>query len=261
MIYQHNGRLYAENGLTSVITSPESIAGIRFLSSLFTYHALPTQVPSFFNSFRMATVPVGIVDNTAYNLIRNGAPELEGLWALAPPPGITDANGEVQRWFVTESNAACVIFADSQHTDAAWEFISWWTSASVQAGFANTMQTLFGRSFMWFSSNLEALAQSPINPDDLDVILEQIQWLRTVPFTPGFYELERSLSNIWNTIVFDSTPPRNAVDSAIPSINRELTRKMRELGYVNAAGSLVRPYTVREIDWVIEMIERYGGAR
>jgi len=261
MIYQHNGLLYAPDGLTSAITSPESIAGIRFLSSLFTYHALPVQVPSFFNSFRMSLVPIGIADNMTYNQIRNGAPELEGLWALAPPPGIRDANGDVQRWFVTESNSANIIFADTQHADEAWQFIKWWTSTNVQADFANTMQTLYGRGFMWFSSNIDALAQAPINPNDLDVILEQVQWLRTVPFTPGFYQLERSLSNIWNTIVFDGTPPRNAVDTAMPSINRELARKMRELGFADASSRLVEPYVIREIDWVIDMMNRYGGAR
>jgi ABC-type glycerol-3-phosphate transport system substrate-binding protein len=261
MIYQHGGFLYNENGLSTAITTPEAIAGIRFLSSLFTYHAVPVQVPSFFNSFRMNLVPIGIADNMTYNLIRNGAPELAGLWALAPNPGIRDENGEVQRWFVTESNSANIIFADSLLINESWEFIKWWTSADVQATFANTMQTMYGRSFMWFSSNIEALAQSPINPADLDVILESLQWLRTVPFTPGFYQLERSLSNIWNNIVFDGTPPRNAVDSALPAINRELVRKKRELGFVDNAGNLTQSYTVREIDWIIEMINRYGGQR
>jgi len=261
MIYQHGGFLYADDGLSAVITSPEAIAGIRFLSSLFTYHALPVQVPSFFNSFRTAMVPVGIVDAMSYNLIRNGAPELAGLWALAPNPGTMRPNGEISRWFVTDAAAGNVIFNDSPFIDEAWEFITWWTSAPVQAQFANTMQTLYGRQFMWFSSNMEALAQNPINPDDLDVILDQVQWLRTVPFTPGFYQLERSLSDIWNTIVMEGTPPRNAVDAAMPAINREQMRKMRELGFVDAAGNLTQPYTVRELDWIIYMIERYGGAR
>jgi len=261
MIYQHGGSLYSPDGLTAAITSPESIAGIRFLSSLFTYHALPVQVPSFFNSFRMSLVPVGIADAMTYNLIRNGAPELEGLWALAPNPGMPDANGDVSRWFVTESFSGMIIFDDSEHKDEAWQFLSWWTSAPVQAQFASTMQTLYGRQFMWFSSNMEALAQNPIDPDDLGIILEQVEWLRTVPFTPGFYEMERSLSNIWNTIVFDGTAPRNAVDSMIPGLNRELSRKMREVGFTDAAGNLTVDYTIREIDWIIEMIERYGGVR
>jgi ABC-type glycerol-3-phosphate transport system substrate-binding protein len=260
MIYQHGGQLYSPDGLTAAITSPEAIAGIRFLSSLFTYHALPVQVPSFFNSFRIATVPIGIVDATSYNLIRNGAPELEGLWALAPNPGTADADGNISRWFVTDAPAN-VIFNDSPFIDEAWQFISWWTSAPVQAQFANTMQTLYGRQFMWFSSNLEALAQNPINPDDLDVILEQVDWLRSVPFTPGFYQLERNLSNIWNTVVFDGTPPRNAVDAAMPAINREQVRKLRELGFADAAGNLIVDYTVRELDWLLDMLARYGDIR
>ena len=203
-------------------------------------------------------VPVGIVDAMTYNLIRNGAPELAGLWSLAPKPGIMDDDGNVNRWFVTDSWAGCIIFADSPHIDEAWAFLSWWTSADTQATFANTMQTLYGRQFMWFSSNLEALAQNPIDPVDLDIILEQVEWLRTPPHSPGFYELERSLSNIWNTIVFDGTPPRNAVDVAMPGIYREFTRKMRELGFVDVEGNLTEPYVVREIDWVIYMIEQHG---
>ena len=258
LIYQHGGRLYSEDGLSAAIYTPETLAGIRFLSSLFTYHAMPVQVPSFFNSFRTALVPIGIVDASTYNLIRNGAPELAGLWNLAPKPGIENAYGEVIRYFVVDSGAGCIIFADSLHIDGAWQFISWWTSAGTQATFANTMQTFHGRQFMWFSSNLEALAQNPIDPADLEVILEQMQWLRTPPHSPGFYQLERSLSNIWNTIVFDGTPPRNAVDVAMPSISREFARKLRELNFIDAAGNSLRPYTVREVDWIVYMIERYG---
>jgi len=42
---------------------------------------------------------------------------------------------------------------------------------------------------------------------------------------------ERELSNAWNRIVFDGVNPRVAIDDAILTINREMARKMEELGY------------------------------
>ena len=257
IIYQHDGSLFTEDGLGINVSRPEAMAGIRLLGALFTKYSLPVQVPSFFNSFRTATVPVGIADINIYNLIKNASPELEGLWSLAPHPGIRGDNGEVSRWYMADS-FACVIFNDSPHKDNAWEFLKWWTSADTQMNFAKNMQTMFGRTYIWMSSNKEALSQMPIDPDDLEIILDQLEWYRSPPYTPGYYELERSLSNIWNTMVFDGTPAQIAVDRHMLSIAREMEKKMRELGFIDNEGNPLKPYTVRELDWVVGMLEKYG---
>ena len=85
---------------------------------------------------------------------------------------------------------------------------------------------------------------------DPPTILEQIKWLRDVPRTPGQYMLERGLSNIWNTVTFDGTPVRVAIDKEVILINREMKRKLVEFGYLDSEGNVLKPYIIRDVDWI-----------
>ena len=82
-----------------------------------------------------------------------------------------------------------------------------------------------------------------------------------MPRTPGQYMLERDLSNIWNSIAVDGKAVQPAIDEKILEINREITKKMTDLGYLDSSGNLLREYNIRDIDWIRENIEahREGG--
>ncbi|MDD3478402.1 MAG: hypothetical protein PHP32_05950, partial [Candidatus Izemoplasmatales bacterium] len=117
----------------------------------------------------------------------------------------------------------------------------------------------YGPEFVWLSGNVDAVANSPIDATDKAVILEQVTWLVDVPRTPRQYMLERGLSDIWNTVTFDGTPIRVAIDDQVLTINREITKKMVEFGYIDSQGNILVPYTVRDTAWVEEQIALYGG--
>jgi hypothetical protein len=123
-------------------------------------------------------------------------------------------------------------------------------STETQTTFAYTLQGTYGPEFLWLSGNIEAIKNSPLDNDDKKIILEQISWLRDIPRTPGQYMLERGLSNIWNTVTFDGTPVRVAIDTEVIIINREIRRKMIEFGYLDAEGNILKDYVIRDIDWI-----------
>ncbi len=85
--------------------------------------------------------------------------------------------------------------------------------------------------------------------EDRAVILEQWQWLQEPVKLPGSYMQERELSNAWNKIVFDGVNPRPPSTNAIIIINREITRKMEEFGYL-ADGVQVKEFRIPTIDTV-----------
>ena len=60
---------------------------------------------------------------------------------------------------------------------------------------------------------------------------------------------ERELSNVWSRIVFEGDNPRVAIDRSITTINREITRKMEEFGYL-VDGQPVREFKIPTIDTV-----------
>jgi len=252
-IYQFGGKLYEDTGVKAAINSPQSIQGLTFLNQLFTNYSLPEQVPSFYNSFRYATLPIGIADFATYLLIKNAAPELAGLWELAPYPKMT-VDGIDNRYYIANGTAG-VILRSTDQPDDSWEFLKWWMSEEVQANFAFNLQSTYGPTYTWLSGNIRAFEASPFPERDREIILEQIKWLVDVPRTPGQYMLERSISDVWNTAVYDGTPTGIAVDRYTILIDREIRRKMIEFGFLDQNGIPIKPYTIRNIDWVRAQIE------
>ena len=166
-------------------------------------------------------------------------------------------DGSICRYYVANGTGG-VIFKDTNQAEDAWEFLKWWTDHSTQVTYTYTLRSTYGKQFFWMPSNLEALADAPIDQADKDIILEQVQWLRDVTRTPGQYLVERSISDIWNTMVLDGTSAQVAVDEKTIDINREIKKKMTELGYYNESGDLVEPFVIRDIDWIKEQMERDG---
>jgi len=253
LIYQNNGFLYRPDGLGAAINEANAVRALTFLGDLFTTYAVAEQVPVFFNSFRLGQTPVGIIEPETYILLSNGAPELLGQWSLAPYPGTLQEDGSISRWFITNGAGGSIIFENTKQADNCWKFLKWYLSEETQTNFAFSLYTNY--RILHLSSNLNALRNLPIEDKDLRIILDSVQWLRDVPRSPGQYLLERGLSDIWNTMVFDGTPAQVAIDRQVIEIQREFKKKMTEFGYLNSMGQQIKPYVVHEVDWIIEQIE------
>ena len=254
MILQNGGELYTqdENGLvTTGIDSKKSVKGLSLLGDLFTKYSLETSVQNFFNSFRYSTNPIGIIGMEDYTLVNNGAKELEGKWAIAPYLGTEQEDGSIDRTFVANGTGGA-IFKTSNKKDESWEFLKWWTSKKVQTEYTYTLRSSYGKTFFWLSANKAALQNNPMDEADKKIITEQLDYVTDVTRTPGQYLLERTISNIWTTMVFDGTAGQVAVDEAKNDVNKEIVRKMQELGYYDENGKMVKKFKLRGYDWIKE---------
>ncbi|MHC0037723.1 extracellular solute-binding protein [Pseudoneobacillus sp. C159] len=247
-IYQFNGDLYEPDGMKTAIGTEAALKGIQFMADLNTIYSLPLQVPNFYNHFRYSTLPIGVSSFATYVQLTAAAPEIAGWWEITPQPGIKQADGSVERW-ATGSGQAGMIFKGTKDKQKSWELLKWWMQTETQSEFANSLQTLYGPEYMWNTANLEAFRQLPWPEEHKQAILEQWEFLKEVPKTPGSYMVERELSNIWNRVVFDGENPRSAVDDSIIAIDREMKRKMEEFGYMKN-GQMVKPYPIPTIDQV-----------
>ena len=252
MILQNGGQLYVQddNGLVKTgVDTKSSVKGLQLLGDLFTKYSLETSVNTFFNSFRYSVLPIGIVGMEDYTLIKNGAQELDGKWDIAPYLGTKQEDGTVNRTFVANGTGG-VIFKSTKKKDVAWEFLKWWTGADVQTEYTYTLRSTYGKTFFWLSANMEALRNNPMEESDKNVVLEQINYVTDVTRTPGQYLLERTISNIWTTMVFDGTAAQVAVDEAKNDVNKEIVRKMQELGYYDNDGKMIKKFKLQGYDWI-----------
>lgn len=243
-VWQENGRVYQPDGASTAFSTEASLKGIRLMTDLFRLYSMPLQVPSFYNDFRYGRIPVGVANFSTYVWLKSAAPELAGLWDIAPSPGVRQADGSIVRSQIA-ADRADVILEGSKRKDDAWKYLQWWLSAETQTDFAFALESRFGPEYLWNSSNLKAFANLPMEAAHKAVVLEQWKQIRELPPHPAAYMVERSLSDLWNSVVVEGRTSRLAADRANVEADREIVRKLEEFGYAQN-GELTRPYPVPE---------------
>ena len=249
-IYQFGGSIYAEDGLSSGLDQENTIEAMTFMTDLYREYAMPYQVPSFFNSFRYASIPIGIGDFGMYLQLMNAASDIRGLWDIALVPGIEhEIYNETSGLMETVINRsmggaqqASIIFDKSTKKDEAWAFLSWWMSTETQNDFADTLINTLGTRYLWNTANLEAFENMRWQEDHKAVILEQWDHLKEVPKIPGSYIIEREISNTWTSVVYEDANLRSSISDAIIKIDKEVARKMIEFGYLDRQGNIIKPF-------------------
>ncbi len=252
-IFNYGAPLYSEGGFATGLQSDQAVAAVRFMADSFTLYGMPLTTISFYQEFRYGNLPIGISNGQTYTQLTIAAPEIGGLWGIAPYPATVLADGTENR-YATGSAQTSIMFRNTNMPDEAWEFMKWWMSTETQSEFQDQLILNFGREFLWFSANTEAFRSLDIPAEHKEVILEQWEWLQEPVRLPGSYMQERELSNIWNRIVFDGANPRASIDRSVITINREITRKMEEFGYLEE-GRRVREFKIPTIEMVRAWME------
>jgi ABC-type glycerol-3-phosphate transport system substrate-binding protein len=241
-LYQRGGEYYSPDGLKSGLDSPEAFDAFRQLTDYFVVYGLDRQA-NFYQHFRYGTMPVGIADLNTYLLLTVAAPELTGQWGIAPIPGTLNSKGEIVRWAGGGLQSG-VLFRSSERQADGWEFLKWWTSDSVQTQFGVDLETINGLEYRWNTANMNAFRKQMWPKDDLAQILEQLRWYKDVPRVPGEYFTDRQYKFAWNKTVVDGASSRDALETAVFEINKELFRKQREFGFIDEQGRVVRKLDV-----------------
>lgn len=245
-IYQFGGDVYSvrsDGMVTGGLDNEKTIQAMEFITDLYTEYGLPYQVSNFFNEFRYARIPIGICEFGTYLNLLNAAQELKGLWDITVVPGIEDENGEIKR-YMPGAQQASIIFEKSNKKAQAWQFLSWWMSTETQTLYSETMVNTLGGKYLWNTANINAFKQLSWDKDHKKVILEQWNHLKEVSRIPGYYIVEREISNTWNSVVYNDANLRSTLSDAMIKINKEITRKMKEFGYVDDTGKVIQNYNM-----------------
>jgi ABC-type glycerol-3-phosphate transport system substrate-binding protein len=228
LLYQNDGELYRNGGMSSALDSEESIQAFQKWTELFANYKLPI-IYDFPNRFRTGEMPIGIAEYTTYNHLSVSAPEIRGLWDIAPVPGTLAENGEIRR-DVSSRGFGVVMFKKTEHKEAAWEFMKWWTSQEIQTEFGREIEGLLGVSARYPTANLKAFEQLPWSSADLKRFKEQWDWVRANPEVPGGYFTGRHLDNAYRRVVLQGDDPRETIDLYVRYVNDEIAIKRKEFG-------------------------------
>jgi ABC-type glycerol-3-phosphate transport system substrate-binding protein len=255
-IFNYGAQLYSPDGFSTGLGSEKAVQAIKFMAESFTIYGMPLTTSNFYDSFRYGSLPIGVSNFTDYLKLLTAAPELTGLWGIDLYPATVLPDGTQNR-YATGSAQASIMFKGTDQPEEAWEFMKWWMSTETQTDFQQQLILNYGLEYLWNSANLEAFQYSPMPEKDRAVVLKQWEWLQEPVKLPGSYMQERELSNAWNKIVFDGVNPRTAIDESIIIINREITRKMEEFGYL-VNGVQVKEFKIPTIETVKNWMGKNG---
>lgn len=229
LLYQNGEELYRDGGAVSNLDSEIGIEMFEEWTNFYANWNLPMTY-DFANRFRLGEMPLAIVDYTSYNMLSVMAPEIKGLWGMAPVPGTVQEDGTIDR-SVAFTGLASVIFENSDKKEAAWQFLDWWTSAETQTRYGLEMENILGASARYPTANIEALSQLPWSAEEYSQIREQMDWVVGTPEVPGGYFTPRHIDNAFRATVLSDKDPRDALLDYIEFINEELATKRSEFGY------------------------------
>lgn len=70
--------------------------------------------------------------------------------------------------------------------------------------------------------------------------MKRFENIKEIPHHPAYRLVERALSDAWNNVVIDGEAPLTALNSAYISANRDIVRKLKEFGYMDENGNVMR---------------------
>lgn len=227
ILQQFGGGFYNEerNGC-SWNSDPVMLNAFSFWTDMYTKYKLPTTL-SFYNRFRSGTAPLGIDVYTVYTNLAQAAPEIEGRWGIAKVPGIKQEDGTVNHT-VSGSGTGCAILNSSKHKDEAWEFLKWWTSAETQLLYNNNVESILGAVSRVTTANIEAFSSMDWDSEDLEILLEQREWIEEIPEIPGSYYVSRSVDQAFWGVINKSERPKDMLEKWGQIANQEIKRKIAE---------------------------------
>lgn len=228
LLMQKGGRFYNEAKTDTEWGTDKAYDAFLQWTNFFTQYGFSLEY-SFNNLFRTGEMPIGIADYNMYNTIKVTAPELEGMWEMVELPGTRLEDDKIDR-SVNASGTASIIFKNTDNPEAAWKFLAWWTGDSAQLRYATEMESVMGVSARQNPANLKAIKEMNWNKQELNSLMNQMNYVKELPEIPGGYIVTRNLANAFNDVVINGKNPRASLEKWTDKTSVEVKRKQKEFG-------------------------------
>lgn len=228
LLFQRGGSYYKDDLRSSAFDEVAAQEAFAELSECYTRYDFPLTY-DFFTRFRTGEMPLGIQQYAMYNQLKAAAPEISGLWGMAPIPGTLREDGSIDRSQGSYGSGS-VIFKKAKNTEAAWEFLKWFSEAETQTRYGLELESLLGASGRHASANVEAVEGLPWSTKELEVLKRQWEQVKGIPELPGSYYTAMGLQNAFRSAIVQRVNPYEALNTWNRTINEEIARKYEEFG-------------------------------
>lgn len=228
LILQKGGQFFNDDLTATAFDTPEVLDAFKMWTGFYTEYEL-SLVYDVFNYFRSGVMPMAIADYTQYNQFAVAAPEIKGLWSIHPIPGTVMEDGSINR-IESSQGTASIIMNSTEHKEAAFKFLDWWSTENTQTRFSRDLEATMGPAARYATANVKALKNLAWNPEEYKTISEQWKQVTDIPSIPSSYYVTRNVTNIFRNVVYNNENERETLNKYAEIIDKEITRKNKELG-------------------------------
>lgn len=228
LMYQRGGQYYSDDLKSTALGSEEAREAFKEATSYYINYKFPDKY-DFYSRFRTGDMPLAIQLYTQANQLRVGAPEIKGLWGMAPLPGMVQEDGTLNR-SQTSAVTANVMFDAAKDKESAWEFMKWYTSADIQAEYGIELEKVMGAAARYATANREAFTKIPWTLEEQNMLNSQWDDVKGVPEVPGSYYTPRGIQNAFRTTIYSYSNPYETLHESQLDIDEEIARKYKEFG-------------------------------
>ena len=238
---QSGGDVYEADGSATKFTEEYAVEAFTKWTDYYTLYDFPLSY-SWYTRFRNGEMPLVFESYSNITYLAESAPELAGLWGVAPIPGTVriDSTGKeiIDRTEGSVGLSACSIVV-SKHKDEkvreqkkqdAWTFLKWWTDAPTMADYGKRIEMAIGPVARYTTANIQAFEELNWTAEEAAAIKEQRQHVREIPELVGGYYVSRSIVNAFRNVTNNYTNPREMLFYYNDQINDEIWRKRMEYG-------------------------------
>jgi len=234
-IMQNGGDVYKEDGSGTMFTEEYAVDAFTKWTDYYTLYDFPLSY-SWYTRFRNGEMPLVFESYSNITYLAESAPELAGLWGVAPIPGTKDSTGKINRTEGSVGLSACSIVVNKsknkevveQKKNDSWEFLQWWTSTEIMADYGNRIEMAIGPVARYTTANVDAFELLNWTTEEAKAIKEQREWVKEIPELVGGYYVSRSIVNAFRNVTNNYTNPREMLFYYNDQINDEIWRKRME---------------------------------
>lgn len=236
LLMQNGLDLYNKEGNATNINNVRAIQVFEEWTEMYTDYGYQKQA-DFYNRLRNGSMPLGIAGYSTYFTIYSAAPEIDGRWAIANVPGTHVAqdcdtpnchNEDHINRFTAGGGSGAGIVAKSPRPEKAWEFLKWWTRADIQTRYSNNVESILGLLGRSATATTEAFESLAWDPEDLDALMEQWNYVQEVPEVPGSYYTSRAIDQAYWSVINDGINAKDAINKWSLVADNEIKRKIEE---------------------------------
>lgn len=227
LVVQKGLSLYAEDGKSTTLATPEIIQTFTEWTDFYTKLKIPV-TQNFYNRFRIGTCPIGVELYNMYNTIKATAPEIEGLWNIAPIPGTVLEDGTISHASTAGGTSCAILKSTPEKEAAAWEYLKWWTEAETQTSYSMMVESILGPTGRSCLSNVEAMLDLSWEGDVAAQLEKAWSEVQEIPEVPGSYYISRSIDHCFWNVINDGKIPKDMLNKWGLEVDNEIARKWKQ---------------------------------